>query len=106
MTSLMDESPAEESGRTSEAHANATAVCTEMCGDDQEGDLAAAFLEACIYDVCRAGPEIALSDCLTAWQTRTRLDRAPLAAAISNKTTLVGAGCCKPWQNIIGNVPS
>merc|ERR1712151_1040091 len=90
MTRLMGETPTEESGCTSEAHANATAVCTEMCGDDQEGDLAAAFLEACIYDVCRAGPEVALSDCLMAWQTKVAA-----GVATSRATRLIGPGCCR-----------
>merc|ERR1712151_903371 len=90
MISLMDETPALEPGCTSEAHTNATAVCTEMCGDDQDGDLAAAFLEACIYDVCRAGPEVALSDCLMAWQTKVAT-----GVATSQATRLIGPGCCR-----------
>merc|ERR1711972_775267 len=89
-TEPAQETAAEESGCTIEAHANATAVCTEMCGDDQEGDLAAAFLEACIYDVCRAGPEVALSDCLMAWQTKVAT-----GVATSQATRLVGPGCCR-----------
>merc|ERR1712151_375523 len=56
-TQPAQETAAEDSGCTIEARANDSAACTELCGDDQEGDLAAAFLEACIYDVCRAGPE-------------------------------------------------
>merc|ERR1711972_682369 len=47
-----EEHLAEEAGCSAEAHANATAVCTALCGG-QEGGPAAAFTEACIFDVCR-----------------------------------------------------
>jgi len=97
---------AEDTSCTADDLENATAVCTALCDGEHGGELAQLFVYGCIYDVCRAGPEIALSDCLTAWQTRTALDPAPFAAAISETATLVGEGCCKPWQTIIGNAPS
>merc|ERR1711920_269108 len=95
-TQPAQETAAEDSGCTIEARANATAVCTEMCGDAQEGDLAASFLEACIYDVCRAGPEVALSDCLMAWQTKVAT-----GAATSQATRLVGQGCCRSATTLV-----
>jgi len=52
----------EAAGCTKELLANATAVCTAYCGESS------GFLEDCIYDVCRAGPQVAVSDCLIAWQ--------------------------------------
>merc|ERR1712039_875128 len=82
----VQENPADESGCTTEAHANATAVCTGMCGD-----VAGAFLEACVYDVCRAGPDVGISDCLIAWQTKVATN-----PTISQKTKRVGPGCCRP----------
>jgi len=77
---------AREAECTGEAYANATATCRAMCGDAQED----AFEEACIFDVCRAGPDVAISDCLIAWQTKVA--KTP---AISNATRLVGPGCCR-----------
>merc|ERR1712056_147905 len=50
---------AREAECTGEAYANATATCRAMCGDAQED----AFEEACIFDVCWAGPDVAISDC-------------------------------------------
>merc|ERR1712050_4562 len=82
----VQENPADESGCTTEAYANATAVCTGMCGD-----VAAAFLEACVYDVCRAGPDVGISDCLIALQTKVATN-----PTISQETKLVGPGCCRP----------
>merc|ERR1719413_100624 len=80
------ENSADESSCTAEARANATAVCTSMCGD-----ATAAFLEACVYDVCRAGPDVSISDCLIAWQTKVAT-----SPTILQETKLVGPGCCRP----------
>merc|ERR1712217_259078 len=65
--------------------ANATAVCTAYCGEGS------GFLEDCVYDVCRAGPQVAISDCLIAWQTKVAT-----TPAIPTAPSLVGAGCCRP----------
>merc|ERR1719382_1740195 len=70
---------------TGEALANATAVCTAYCGQ------ASGFMEDCIYDVCRAGPHVAISDCLVAFQAMATTR--PAAPAAWN---LVGPGCCRP----------
>jgi len=75
----------EAAGCTKELLANATAVCTAYCGESS------GFLEDCIYDVCRAGPQVAVSDCLIAWQTKVAT-----TPAIPTAPSLVGAGCCKP----------
>lgn len=84
---------------TVEARANATAVCTALCGDGGgEGALAASFVKGCVYDVCQGGEELAVFDCLVAWQTQLAI-----ASALPATTTLVGAGCCKPWREIIAN---
>jgi len=77
---------AREAECTGEAYANATATCRAICGDAQEEG----FEEACIFDVCRAGPDVAISDCLIAWQTKVAE-----TPAISNATRLVGPGCCR-----------
>merc|ERR1711972_736138 len=73
-----------------------------LCGG-QEGGLAAAFTEACIFDMCRAGPPVAISDCLMAWQTRVAT-----TSAISAATKLVGPGCCRPvlgdYINLVQNI--
>jgi len=91
------ENPADESGCTAEAHANATAVCTAMCGAE-EGALATAFFEACVYDVCRAGPDASISDCLIAWQTKVATSHAR-----SQATKLVGPGCCRSGMLLLTN---
>merc|ERR1711972_806444 len=75
----------EAAGCTKELLANATAMCTAYCGESS------GFLEDCIYDVCRAGPQVAISDCLIAWQTKVAT-----TPAIPTAPSLVGAGCCKP----------
>merc|ERR1712050_139751 len=84
-----------------EARANATAMCTAMCGGDTGGALAATFVEACIYDVCHAGQEAAISDCLMALQAQTAIARTS-----PPMMKLVGEGCCKPWDYILANIPN
>merc|ERR1712187_1004788 len=79
---------------TTEAHANATAVCKANCGN-----VTAAFLEACAYDVCRAGPDVSISDCLIAWQTKVAT-----SPTISQVTKLVGPGCCRPVMSLENHV--
>merc|ERR1711972_1098130 len=75
----------EAAGCTKELLANATAMCTAYCGESS------GFLEDCIYDLCRAGHQVAISDCLIAWQTKVAT-----TPAIPTAPSLVGAGCCKP----------
>jgi len=101
------EEPAEEeeAACTDEALANATDLCTSLCGGDQLGQLASSFTENCVYDVCRLGSELAIPACLVAWQTQTALAPAAIAPAISATTTLLGPGCCKPWRQILENTP-
>merc|ERR1712187_737629 len=81
---------------TTEAHANATAVCKANCGN-----VTAAFLEACAYDVCRAGPDVSISDCLIAWQTKVAT-----SPTISQVTKLVGPGCCRPVMSCLARTRS
>merc|ERR1711920_464451 len=101
------EEPAEEeeAACTDEALANATDLCTSLCGGDQAVQLAASFTKDCVYDVCRLGPQFAIPDCLVAWQTQTALAPAAIAPAISNTTSLLGPGCCKPWDIVLENTP-
>jgi len=68
---------AEEAACSAEASANATAICGALCGG---GALASPFVEGCVYDVCRGGPELAISDCLVAWQTQVAVAPAPMPA--------------------------
>merc|ERR1712066_634647 len=89
------EHPAEEAGWASEACAEAAAMCTALCGG-REGGLAAGFTEDCIFDVCRAGPAVAVSDCLMAWQTRV-----VTTSVLPPTTKLVGPGCCRPVIDFI-----
>merc|ERR1712217_586450 len=85
---------------TFEARANATTVCNRLCGGQDGGALAATFTQDCIYDVCHGGRDKAISDCVMAWQTQMMIDRTTPV-----KTKLVGEGCCKPWEQILANIP-
>jgi len=88
------------------ALANATAICAALCGGGRGDELAASFAMGCAYDVCRGGPEFALQNCLVSWQTHAALAPAAIAPAISAATTLLGAGCCKPWRTIVESTPN
>jgi len=114
LSSIDDAIPEESAGEgevdadvcTAAERANATAVCTALCDVGPQKALAASFIEGCVYDVCRGGEELAVSDCLTAWQTQTALDPTSTATAVSGVTSLIGEGCCKPWREILENTPN
>lgn len=89
---------------TDEDLESANIVCRDMCGGgvpswiknlnmvDQESlaGLKQAFIDGCIYDVCQAGPSLAVSDCFMGWESRVA------AITTSASVSLVGPGCCKP----------
>lgn len=88
--SIPAERASEEDICSATSRAEATSLCRAVCGKSQEGAVAAAFLEDCIYDVCMVGPEMAVWDCAMGWHTQNALD--------SEKARPVGAGCCKPQK--------